>query len=140
MCCFINRRKCLNKSELCKFKFLSSVGATRSQDTRLSEADLLEDGVPAHALQWDGLVRHLNQHGRSLLSLSAAAVAATPGHPAAATVAANPGRLAVPARLQLLGPHHLPSLVITRQPVKSHQSKELTSKFGDKILNSEKNN
>ena len=38
------------------------------------------------------------------------------------------------------GRTHLPSLVITRQPVKSHQSKELTSKFGDKILNSEKNN
>ena len=72
------------------------MGATRSQDARLSEADLLEDGVPAHALQWDGLVRHLNQHGRSLLSLSAA------------TVAANPGRLAVPARLHLLGPHPPP--------------------------------
>ena len=109
MYCFIYHLSYLVKLAISKFKlFLSSVGATRRQDARLSEADLLEDGVPAHALQWDGLVRHLNQHGRSLLSLSAAAVAATPGHLAAATVAANPGRLAVPARLHLLGPHPPP--------------------------------
>ena len=136
MCCFINRRKCLNKSELCKFKFLSSVGATRSQDARLSEADLLEDGVPAHALQWDGLVRHLNQHGRSLLSLSAAAVVRHSWPPRSCYGGRQPG----PPRCSCAP---APARAAPTSPPWSspgNQSKELTSKFGDKILNSEKNN